>query len=363
MNDPKILTGENRIIPSERKKKGLPPGSLVYTGEKKDEPVSITVIIYNEESYEEKTFSKTEDFLNFEQGDKIVWLNLNGLHDTGIVEKIGNRFKLHPLILEDVLNVYQVPKMDEYPENDVIYFTMNEFYFSAGTLDHDQISLVLGHKFVISFQEEEGDYFGIIRDRLRKGKSNARKRNADYLLYALIDGIVDSYYEVVDRYSDELEKIENDIFKYKNKSHLHRIHHINKALIYLRRTINPIKEITFKLMKEDMTLIATTSKPFLRDLQDHIHQIVNQIDVDREYLSDLIQTNMANLNSHLNEIIKLLTLVSSIFIPLTFIVGVYGMNFDNFPELHTRYGYYIVWGVMILIAVVQFIIFKWKKWL
>ncbi len=361
--EPEINPNKYRIVPRERKKSGLPPGTLVYTGQKTNEPTGITVLIYDENNFEEKTFTEKDDYLNFDANGKLVWINVNGLNHIDVIEKISKHFQLHPLISEDILNVYQVPKIDEYPENDLIYITLNEFYFEIGSLDHDQISIILGNNFVLSFQEEEGDYFGVLRERLRNGKGNIRKRGPDYLAYALIDGVLDSYYEIVDRYSDELEKIENDIFKYKNKSHLHRIHHVNKALIYLRRTINPLKEMCFKLLKEDMILIDEKTKPFLKDLQDHVNQIVNQIDVDREYLSDLIQTNTANMNSHLNEIIKVLTLVSSIFIPLTFIVGVYGMNFDNLPELHTQNGYYIVWGIMIIIAIVQFIIFKIKKWL
>ena len=357
------LSSHRRHTPAERKQKGLPPGTLIYTGSKKDVPVSISVFLYDDQSFEEKIFTREDDFLQFDPGNKKTWINVNGLHAVDVIEKIGKKFNLHALIMEDILNVYQVPKLDEYPEDNCIYITLNEFYFTAGTLEQDQVSLVLGDKFVLSFQEEEGDYFGIIRDRLRSEKSNARKRGADYLFYALVDGIVDSYYEIIDKYSEELQKIENDIFKYNTKSHLHRIHHINKSMIYLRRTINPIKEMVFKMLKEDMSLIADTTRPFLRDLQDHIDQIVGQVDVDREYLSELIQTNMANLNGHLNEIIKVLTLISSVFIPLTFIVGVYGMNFDNFPELHTQNGYFVVWGVMILIAVVQLIIFKRKKWL
>lgn len=361
--DPELNQNKYRIVPRERKKTGLPPGSLVYTGQKTTEPTSISVIIYDENGFEEKKYSEKDDYLNFDATNKLVWINVNGLNHIEVIEKISKHFQLHPLISEDILNVYQVPKIDEYPENDVLYITLNEFYFEIGSLDHDQISIILGNNFVLSFQEEEGDYFGILRERLRNGKGNIRKRGPDYLVYALIDGVLDSYYEIVDRYSDELEKIENDIFKYKNKSHLHRIHHVNKALIYLRRTINPLKEMCFKLLKEEMILVGETTKPFLKDLQDHVNQIVSQIDVDREYLSDLIQTNSANMNSHLNEIIKVLTLVSSIFIPLTFIVGVYGMNFDNLPELHSQNGYYFVWGIMITIAIVQFIIFKIKKWL
>ncbi|MBK9456135.1 MAG: magnesium and cobalt transport protein CorA [Bacteroidetes bacterium] len=248
--------------------------------------------------------------------NNIMWLNVNGLNIESLIEKIGAHFKLHNLIVEDILNVYQIPKADEYPESDIIYITLNEFYFDdAQRLQRDQISLVLGEEFVLSFQEEEGDYFGIIRDRLRNAKGKIRKKCADYLIYVLIDAIVDSYYDILDHYANELEAIENDIFIQKNKNHLSRIHHVNKDLIYLRRSIAPLNEVIFRLMKEEIVLIQPESKIFLRDVLDHVNQVVNQIDVDREYLSDLVQTNMANMNSHLNSIIKVLTLISTIFIP------------------------------------------------
>lgn len=359
---------QEKIKPSpkkmRRRKTGLPPGTLVYTGEIRQEKISIDSLIYNESDFTEKHYAVYDNFLQTPDPNKITWLNVDGLHDTKIIEKVGTFFHFHNLIQEDIVNVFQLPKVDEYQENDLLYITMNEFYFDAEKqLRRDQLSFVLGENYLVTFQEEEGDYFEVIRERIRNAKGRVRKKGADYLVYVLIDSIVDSYYVVLDHYSNELEQLENEIFEQRNKNHLDKTHHINKDLIYLRRSIAPLKEVVFKLMKEDIILIEQDTKLFLRDLQDHINQIVNQIDVDREYLSDLIQTNMANMNSHLNEIIKLLTLISTIFIPLTFIVGVYGMNFKHLPELQWRYGYYIIWGIMILITIFQLIIFKRKKWL
>ena len=349
---------------THKRKSGLLPGTAIYTGNKHPENISISRIDYSEQHFSEKSFTQGDNIPMDVVDNNIMWLNVNGLNIEALIEKIGIHFKLHNLIVEDILNVYQIPKADEYPESDIIYITLNEFYFDdAQRLQRDQISLILGGDFVLSFQEEEGDYFGIIRDRLRNAKGKIRKKCADYLIYVLIDAIVDSYYDILDHYANELEAIENDIFIQKNKNHLSRIHHVNKDLIYLRRSIAPLNEGIFRLMKEEIVLIQPETKIFLRDVLDHVNQVVNQIDVDREYLSDLVQTNMANMNSHLNSIIKVLTLISTIFIPLTFIVGVYGMNFDNFPEIHSQNGYYIVWGVMIAITILQLLIFKKKKWL
>jgi magnesium transporter len=350
----------------QKEKTGSSPGTLIYTGEKRREDVSINIMSYNEKGYTEKVCDVEDNYLKNLPPDNITWINVDGLHEVNVIEKFGEFFNLHPLVLEDILNVNQLPKVDEYQENDIIYITLNEFYFDDGkhnSLDRDQISLVLGKNFLITFQEEEGDYFEAIRDRLRNSKGRIRARGADYLAYTLIDAIVDSYYIVLDKYSERLETIENEIFVSKNEDHVETIHHINKDLIFFRRAIAPLKEVIYQLLKQDIILIQPSSKAFLRDLLDHANQIISQIDVDREFISDLIQTNMTNLNSRLNEIIKVLTLISTIFIPLTFIVGVYGMNFDIFPELHWKYGYFTVWAVMIIITAIQIIIFKKNKWI
>lgn len=347
-----------------KKKSGLLPGTAIYTGNKHPDSISISKLNYNETVFSEHSFTQDSELPLEINPDEIMWLNVNGLNVVPLIEKIGAHFKLHNLVIEDILNVYQIPKADEYTDTDMIYVTLNEFYLdNKSSLQRDQISLILGSKYVLSFQEEEGDYFEIIRDRLRTAKGKIRKKSADYLLYALIDAIIDSYYEILTHYGAELDKIENKIFVEKNKNHLASIHLVNKDLIYLRRSIAPLSEVIFRLMKDDIIIINPETKLFFRDIQDHVNQVISQIDVDREYLSDMVQTNMANMNSHLNEIIKILTLISTIFIPLTFVVGVYGMNFENFPEIHTKYGYYFVWGAMILITIMQLIIFKKKKWL
>ncbi|MFI5172395.1 MAG: magnesium/cobalt transporter CorA [Chitinophagales bacterium] len=346
-----------------QRKTGLPPGTLIYTGKKNKIAPSISVITYNENSYTEKNYTKGENYLIEPERHSITWMNVNGLHDVEIIKRISEFYKVHSLIQEDILNVYQIPKVEEDTDNDLLYITLNEFYFGdEEQLERDQISVVAGKNFVITFQEDEGDYFEIIRERIRAGKGRVRKLGTDYLTYVLIDAIVDSYYIILDKYSNDVETIENDIFKQKNKNHLTNIHLVNKSLIHLRRSIAPLKEVLFRLLKEDVIIMGQDSKIFLRDLQDHVNQVVLQIDVDREYLADLVQTNMANINSHMNEIIKLLTMVSGIFIPLTFIVGVYGMNFKQFPELNWEYGYPLIWAVMLAITILQLFIFKRKKW-
>ncbi len=358
------ITSRKDLKTTRRRKTGLPPGTPIYTGRKIEEKIDVSIINYNDTNYTEEHFGTNTDFLQkIPEGYK-SWVNINGLQNEKLIAEISNFFNLHNLIQEDILNVFQLPKAEEYPEDDIVYITLNEFYFDENKkLLRDQISLVLGEKIVLSFQEDEGDYFESVRERIRVGKGRMRKSSPDYLVYALLDAIVDSYYIILDYYSSSLDQIEDDIFIYKTKNHLENIHLISKDLIYLRRGVAPLKEVIFKLLKDDIILIDSESKKFLRDVQDHINQVLNQIDADREYLADLVQSNMANLNTHMNEIIKVLTIVSAIFIPLTFIVGVYGMNFENLPELTLRYGYGGVWVLMIVITIIQFIIYKKKKWL
>ncbi len=274
---------KNIIVRNHKHRKtGLPPGTLVYTGKKQNEKISINVLSYNENSCTEKTYTKAENHLLKPAENVVTWMNINGLHDPALISKIGEFYNIHNLILEDILNVDQIPKVEEDPENDLIYITLNEFYFDDNEqLERDQISLILGKNFVLSFQEEQGDYFEIIRDRIRTAKGRVRKKGADYLAYVLIDAIVDSYYIVLDHYSNEIDNIENNIFINKNKNQLNNIHLSNKALIYLRRSIAPLQEVVFKLLKVDIILIEQDSKIFLRDLQDHVNQVVSQIDVDR----------------------------------------------------------------------------------
>lgn len=362
--NPNKLPTRRHTKSNRRRKTGLPPGTPVYTGRKNEEKIDVSIINYNEDNFTEEHFGSNTDFLQkIPEGFK-SWLNINGLQNEKLIGEISNFFHLHNLIQEDILNVYQLPKAEEYVEDNILYITLNEFYFDENKkLQRDQISLILSENAVLSFQEDEGDYFESVRERIRIGKGRLRKSSSDYLIYTLLDAIVDSYYVILDHYAASLDKIEDDIFLFKHKNHLENIHLVSKDLIYLRRGVAPLKEVIFKLLKDDIILIEPESKKFLRDVQDHINQVLNQIDADREYLADLVQSNMANLNTHMNEIIKVLTIISAIFIPLTFIVGVYGMNFENLPELTWRYGYAGVWVLMILITIIQFIIYKKKKWL
>lgn len=355
----------NKIAFPERKKKGSSPGTLIYTGTEKSVKTKLKAIHYSADSFTEKEIKRTQINKLLDDENKITWLNVEGLNDTDIIEEIGDEFNLHHLLLEDVLNVYQIPKLDDYGEAGVLFITVNEFYLrnEDAVLAHDQMSLIIGKNYIITFQERPGDAFDPVRERIRNGKGRIRKKGVDYLAYALLDALVDSYYDITDRYNGELLSMENELIEKPKHNQLTHIHALSKNLITFRKSVAPVKDIINKLLKDEMGIVQEESKVYLRDLADHVNQIINTIDTDREYLTSLINTNLTNINNRMNEIMKVLTVISTIFIPLTFIVGVYGMNFDYLPELHWHYSYPVLWGVMVLMIIVQLIIFKRNKWL
>lgn len=347
-----------------RKKQGLSPGTLVYTGTQHPEKIIITAIHYNADQYQETHIHKDEIINHASKNGFITWINVEGLTDVRIVEEIGEKFQLHGLLLEDVLNVYQVPKLDDYAEDGVLFLTLNEFYFENNIyLKQDQLSFIIGKNFLITFQERPGDAFEPVRMRLRSGKGTIRKKGIDYLTYALIDALVDSYVAILDTYNEELLEVEQKIISNPKSDQLHKIHHLSKNLIMFRKSIAPIKDIVSRLIKDESGIVQASINVYLRDVGDHVQQLTNAIDTDREFLASLINTNLSNINNRMNEIMKVLTVISTIFIPLTFIVGVYGMNFENMPELQWHYGYYFLWGIILLIVAILVIIFRKNKWL
>lgn len=344
---------------------GISPGTLIYTGLNTEQKTQIELIQYHENSCIETPIKNFDQLPDFSDKKTVYWMNVDGLADISIIEKIGNKYHLNALVLEDILNVSQIPKIEDYEDSGILFITMDEFYFNEdeSTLYKDQMSFIIGENFVITFQESEGDVFEPVRERILQGKGKIRKRGADYLAYALMDALVDSYYYILDKYKEDLLEIENSTIENPKSNQLTNIHLLSKSLIYIRKSVAPLKEVIFKFQKDELAVIKPESKIFIRDLFDHTQQILNSIDADREFLTDLINVNMSNTNSRMNEIMKVLTLISTIFIPLTFIVGVYGMNFENFPELKIENGYFYLWAVMIFIVIIQLIIFKKKGWL
>ena len=344
------------------KKVGLPAGSLVYFGNK-EKPLNIEVISYNDSSYSMKKVVSAEEALNFITDSCITWLNVNGLNNIEEVKKLGNYVQLNNLLLEDILDTEHRPKVEILDEHILVIIKML-YYGKDEQLISEHLALVLGKNYLITFQESEGeDVFEPVRKRLQNTDSSLRKRPADYLLFGLLDAIVDNYFVILDKVSDKIETIEDEIITHPREDMISEIQLLKKSAIFLQKSIMPSREVVNKNEKTPHHLIDTDTKHYFRDLHDHTIQIVETLSTYRDILWGLTDTYMGAMSNKMNNIMRLLTLISTIFIPLTFIVGVYGMNFKYMPELELWWAYPLVWLVMIGISVAMIFYFKRKKWL
>jgi magnesium transporter len=340
---------------------GQAPGSLIYTGDIEDSPVEISVIRYGEDFFERQILERVEDAHQEKDNDYVSWINIEGIHDIDVIKQIGNDFNLHPLMLEDILNIEQRPKIDDFDDNIIVFLKM--LYVNEGKLIVEPISIVLGPNYIISFQEKPGDVFDNVRTRLENSNGKIRKRGSDYLLYSLMDAVIDNYFLVLEYISEKLEVLEDKMLRSTDNRLLQELQHCRKQVVLIRRSIYPLREIVNKLNREEYEAISAETENFFRDLYDHTIQIIETIETFKETVSSLKDVFMTSVSNKMNEIMKVLTLIATIFIPITFVVGVYGMNFDFMPELRWKYGYVIVWGIMLLMAGSMLLYFKKKKWL
>jgi magnesium transporter len=328
--------------------------------ERAKDQVILELIRYDREKYDRFTSKEVEDLLSKLQDDKVNWVNLDGINISPIIEKIQAHFCLNSLIVDDIIND-QRPKTEEF--EDYLFVTLKMLYRIEGAaIDYEQISFVLGKNFLLTFQEKEGDLFDGFRERIRLDQGRVRKKGADYLLYRLIDIIVDNYYNVLDNIGEHIERAEENIRKDSDNTTFQKIQQLKKELIFLHKALYPLRDALGKLVKDESNFIREENTQYFSDVYDHVIHIIDSLDTYRDLTASLVDIYINTQNTKLNEVIRLLTIISTIFIPLTFIVGVYGMNFDNLPELHWRYGYTFVWTIMILIAGAMVGFFKWKKW-
>ena len=352
-----------RLLPRIKvsKKAGLPPGTLIHVGEKKLESVRIGLIDYNEEEIELRELKSIDECFPYLDRSSITWVNIDGLHDIEVINKIGSHFDLHPLVLEDILNTEQRPKLDDMDEYLFVVAKMIYYNPDNNQVKFEQISIVFGKNFVLTFQEDAGDVFDPVRERLRKGKGRIRKMGADYLMYTLLDALVDSYYNVLERIGDRVENLEDDLMESPEPETLQVIHNMKRELVFLRRSVWPIREIIGSLERGESDLISDVTKIFYRDVYDHTIQVIDTIETCRDIVSGMMDLFLSSVSNRMNEVMKMLTVIATIFIPLTFIAGIYGMNFEFMPELKLHWGYPAVWGVMVVIGILMLVWFKKKK--
>uniref|UniRef100_UPI00404A6850 magnesium/cobalt transporter CorA n=1 Tax=Flavobacterium sp. TaxID=239 RepID=UPI00404A6850 len=350
---------------SKKKSKfGLAPGTAVFTGVQKMDSIEIFVTQYNEDSCHELKCNSIQELKQMlsNTNDKI-WVNIAGLHDEESIIEICNHLEIHKLTIEDLVSIGQRPKIEEFEDYLFMVVKMFQQDLVNKDVDIEQISFILKDKLLLTFQEKTGDVFQSIRARLHDPKSMIRKRGTDYLLYALLDSVVDHYFLIIENLSTDLEDLEEILLKNPSEDGLNALHHIRRNILSLRRSAYPLREVVSKFEKIESSKITVDTKLFIRDLYDHTIQVIETIEVFRDIASGLLDLYMNSVANKMNEIMKLLTIIATIFIPLTFLAGIYGMNFENMPELKTHNGYFIFLGAMVVIFLAMLIYFKRKKWL
>ena len=340
---------------------GAPPGTLFYNGEVRNEPIKITLIEFNETEYFEDEYYDIEDCISHVKPNMIKWINVGGIHKPELVEQIGKIYNIHPLTLEDIVHIDQRPKFEDYEHYVIAMMKMISY---SSQVDSEQLAIILLENTVISFQEPHGgDAFDIIRNRLRTAKGRVRKLGADYLAYALMDAVVDCYFTCIEKIGDKVEEIEEDIINDSDKKSLLELYHLKREMIYLRKQVWPLRDMINNMIRSETQLINSSTDIYLRDLSDHVTRIIDTVETYRDLLSGIMDIYLSTNANKMNEVMKVLTIMSSIFIPVTFIVGVYGMNFENMPELKSQNGYYFVWGIMLSVIGGLLFYFKKKKWM
>ena len=352
-----------KLIKERSKKAGMPPGSLVHIGEKKSERIRITVCEYDDQHFQERELETLEECFRFREEPTVTWVHVDGVHRVETLEKVGSCFQLHPLVLEDILNTDQRPKMEDYGQDLFIVLKMLNYDEKTGQIAAEQISLVLRSHSVISFQERGGGVFASLQERIRNGKGRLRKMGADYLAYALLDFIVDHYFLILERLGERIELLEEKLLTDPTTPTLQKIQNLKREMIFLRRWVWPLREVVSGLERGESAWVREATRVYLRDVYDHTIQVIDTIEIFREMLSGMMDIYLSSLNNRMNAVMKVLTIIATIFMPLTFLAGVYGMNFKHMPELEWRWGYPAAWVVMVLVAVLMLLIFRRKKWL
>jgi magnesium transporter len=345
------------------KKAGLSPGTLVHIGEKKTEKVKISLMNYDQEHFMEKELAAVEESFAYKDTPSVTWINIDGLHEIDLIENIGGHFSLHPLILEDIVHTGQRPKAEDY--DDYIYIVLKMLFYdeTAHHISAEQVSLILGARYLISFQEIEGDVFNFVRERIRKGKGRIRKSGPDYLAYALMDAVVDHYFGILERLGEQIERLEGQLLNHPTSQTLQNIHRLKREMIFFRKQIWPMRDLLNFLMREESALVQESTDVFLRDVYDHIIQVFDTIESLRDVLTGMLDLYLSTLSNKMNEVMKVLTIIATIFIPLTFIAGIYGMNFEFMPELHWKWSYPLLWVLLIGVFVGMLMWFKRRRWL
>jgi magnesium transporter len=348
------------------KKVGLPPGTLVHVGEERTDPVKITVLDYDQDQIQEYCVTSIDECPDFRARSTTTWIDVVGVHRPEVIEKIGNCFDIHPLILEDIVHTEQRPKMEDFDDYVFIILKMLANVEKDGgeeEIRSEQVSLIVGRGFVISFQETDGDVFDPVRDRIRMAKGKMRRMGADYLAYALIDAVVDNYFLILEDVGEDLEALEDELITSPAPDTSQQIHEMKRDMIFLRKSVWPLREVISRLARSESEIFEESTEIYLRDVYDHTVQVIDTIETFRDILSEMLDIYLSSISNRMNEVMKVLTIIATIFIPLTLVTGIYGMNFEYMPELRWHWGYPAVLLFMLFVGMVMILYFRKRGWL
>jgi len=345
------------------KKAGLSPGTPVFIGERKQSQVRTDILRYTASAFTELKDAPLAACTPSAAGEGVTWINVFGIHDVTYIAALGDRFGIHPLTQEDIVNTAQRPKTEEFDNYIFVVLKMLTYNDLHKEIEIETVSIVLGDGFVISFQEREGDVFSPARERIRTAKGRVRKLGADYLAYVLMDAVVDAYFVALERIGDHIEVIEDEIVMAPEPGHMQELHRLKREILYLRKSVWPLREEISALLKTDSPFIKEGTRVYLRDVYDHTIRVIDMVETSRDILSSMHDTYLSSVSNRMNEVMKMLTIIATIFIPLTFIVGVYGMNFEHMPELHWKWSYFGVLGFMATLTTGMLVYFRKKGWL
>jgi len=357
-----------RNIPLRRRKKqgkkaGLAPGTISYVGDLRDFELYADVMEYCEETFDEKNNVSIKSIPRYTGNEDIRWINIIGIHDTGVLETVGKTFELHNLVMEDIAHADQRPKLDEFDAYAYLVVQMVRYDDEHFQISTEQLSIIVQGNTLISFQEQPGDLFEGIRERLRKNVGKGRRSGVEYLIYSILDTIVDNYFVVLEKMGNHLDEIEVKLLDEAKSDDVKELHEIKRELIYLRKSVWPMREVINSLSKSGLIQKNQITEIYLRDVYDHCVRAIDTLETYREMSSSLMDMHLSSLSNKMNTVMKTLTIISTIFIPLTFIVGVYGMNFKRMPELEMTYAYETVWAIMIVLTLIMIRYFKRKGWI
>ena len=345
------------------KKAGLPPGTMIPIGGEPTAKANITLFDYTEEGFEERAIDRVEDCFAYKGKPSVTWINVDGIHDTSVVGALGKQFGLHPLVMEDIVNSAQRPKVEDFGDYLFVVVKMLAVGESGDDIVGEQVSLIIGPDYVVSFQERPGDVFEPIRDRIRTAKGRVRSAGSDYLAYTLLDAIVDNYFAILEWFSDKTGEIEDRLISEPTSDILETIYGLKREVLFVKKSVWPLRDVVNTLQRGESVLSREASVVYLRDVYDHTIQVVDTIETQREIVAAMRDTYLSSISNRMNEVMKVLTIIATIFIPITFVAGIYGMNFEFMPELGLPWAYFGALGLMGAISLVMVAFFKRKGWL